>query len=172
MNNYFVDFKELKIVKEYHPLHIHKTFVASYDDSLKSMEAVITQAVENIIPTNITETPTLFSFEVVENNSFNAEAPKLNEKDAYDFVLSLANLIVPTLLQKLETGQGYARERRLGAPEPFKALNTSYSVIKRATNHEMKPSCLNIAIQCGDIFYYLCDGKEINKVEGKETTDA
>ncbi len=152
--HYFVDFKELKIKKEYNP-HIFATVIDLRDkSSLTEINAAFEKSIDDLLVSAKRDIPTLFILKIVPDN----------EADSEDLI-TYAHLIVPIILQKLETGKGYERERRLDAPEQLKALNAKYSTIKRACNYDMRVHCLNIQIEYGPFIYYFCDGKDIKELD-------
>jgi len=147
---YFADFGNLKIIKDYNFKTIDIDLPLTEDQlGLKPLNDYINGIIQTIKPD--CNLATCFNFNVRLN--FEAD---MEEK--LDIVLTLANYCVPTLMEHLETGKGYKRERRLGAPENMKVLHTTQSAVKRAANHEMYPNVINVRIVLDDIIYYLCDG--------------
>lgn len=150
---YFVDFEKLKIKKEYNP----KTYSCSVkinEKSFKVINDILNRTINSLATTVESDYPSLFAFYI-----------ETADEENHEDLLTYANIIVPSLLRALETGKGYKRERRLGVPENLKALNTTYSTLKRACNHEIKPHCLNIVLYMGDYRYLFCDGVSIKYAE-------
>lgn len=157
---YFADFKNLKIIKEFNYKTIDIRFVLSKEQlSFKTLNDIINSKIDDIKPD--CDLATFFNISI----EFDFDA---TEEEKTDITLTLANTLVPSLLQHLETGKGYQRERRLGAPEHLKVLHTTQSVIKRATNYAMYPSTLNIRIVVDDMIYWFCDGKKEQEASSDE----
>lgn len=160
---FFANFNELKIEKEFHYSTKHFDIEVFNYMPLTDLKAKIDAALHSQVLEH-TDTPVLYHFNIT--GLFSPEDSELQQ--LLDDMLVLTNVIVPITLQSLETGKGYKRERRLNAPDKLKPLHTTYSVIKRACNHEIITPVLNIQISYSGVSYLLCDTKEIDKYEKSE----
>lgn len=159
---FFADFTKLKIITDYNFIHKHFTLEVGPEMAIKEVMKQLQILLQNC--KEKTTLPVLYDFTIA--------ATWLEEYDITelaDYLVSLANAVVPVVLQELETGQGYKRERRLDVPEKLKALHASFGCIKRACNNEIYTPIMNIKLNFNDVSYLFCMGREIDEI--KEETE-
>jgi len=162
---YFANFKDLKIQKEFKFITKNICLEVRNLMPISEIKAEVDKKIKEVIdqPTSL---PVLYEFEIAA-----ADTEITNPDDDAQFMLTLANIVVPTTLQALETGKGYKRERRLDAPDALKALHTSYGTIKRACNHEVLTQIMNIKINSTFGYFLLCDGKDVVLAEEGDSNE-
>lgn len=157
---YFADFNKLKIVTDYNFKHETFTIEIEPETAVKEVMLQVDPMLDRIEPTSL---PVLYDFDVAA-----AWLEDYKIEDLADYLASLANIVVPVVLRKLETGKGYKRERRLDVPDKLKPLHASYGCIKRACNYEIKTPIINIKINFNNVSYLFCMGREIDEIKKEE----
>ena len=157
----------LKIDKEFHYKTYHFDIDVHPNMSMVALWNKIRDAVQNT-ELEKTDTPVLYHFNIT---GLMRDDENAGIQELLDDMLSLTNMIVPTMMKLIETGKGYPRERRLDAPDALKPLHTTYSAIKRACNIQMITPVLNIQVSYSGIAYLMCDTKEIDKYDEGDSSD-
>ena len=163
---YFANFEKLKINTDYNYITNHfdlalgKMPIAIKDIQNKVKEALSAADIQK------TEMCVLYDF------SIEAEPDaEISVDFVVDFMLSLSNIIVPTVFSFLDTKTSYKRERRLDVPDKLKPLHTSYGIVKNACNSRLLTPILNIKINYSNISYIMCDGRVIDEVKTEDGSD-
>lgn len=161
---FFADFTKLKIITDYN--FIHKTFTlpVEKEESIKTTMQTIQPMLNDC--KKKTTLPTLYEFNVAA-----AWLEDYEVDDLVEYLVSLASVVVPVVLQELETGKGCARERRLDVPEKLKPLHASYGCIKRACNNELYTPVMNIKLNFNKVSYFFCMGRDIDEVKGESSDE-
>lgn len=159
---YFANFKDLKIQKEFKFITKNIYLEVHKHTPISKIKAEVEKKVKEVLD-GPTDLPVLYDFTTAAADTEFAEYAELA-----DFMLTLANVVIPVTLQALETGKGYKRERRLDVPDKLKPLKASFGTVKRACNHEILTQLMNIRITYNDTFFLFCDGKDIVLADDEE----
>lgn len=150
------DFDKLKIYSDGHfdtiAYHFGDDLVVD-GNSLFQLTKIINSALDTIMPTSKSAYPCVFRFYI------NKDDPNMNT-DAAEF-LSIVNLILPLVFQRLVMSEPREREKRLDVPDKLKPLKCSMGAAKRMVNYVMLRDKINIIIEYGDLIYTLVDEKTI-----------
>lgn len=157
---FFADFTKLKIITDYNFLHHDIHLKLSQHSTIKEIRDIFLAQL-NALNLKLTTLPVLY--DCYCDAAATDDIPEVLEQ--------CARIMVPTLLQFLETGESYQRERRLDVPDKLKPLHASYGCIKRACNNQIKTPVINIRITINDLSYYFCMGRDIDTIEQKETSN-
>lgn len=158
---FFADFTKLKIITDYNYIHKPLSLTIAQDTPIKE----IMEQVKSLIQPykDKTSIPVLYDFTVAA-----AWLEDYSEQELVEYLVGLANIVVPVVLKELETGKGYGRERRLDVPEKLKPLHSSFGAIKRACNNEIYTPVINIKLDFNNVSYMFCMGREIDEVKQEE----
>lgn len=163
--HYFADFNKLKITTDYNYLTKNIYLEVHKDTPVNLIQAEVTKKVKELEMQH-TSLPILYDFEIGA-----ADTEFSEHQELVDFLLTVVNIVIPTTLKLLEDGEGYKRERRLDVPDKLKPLHASFGTIKRACNHKIYTPLMNIRVSYNDLFFVLCDGREIDEVKGDSSDE-
>lgn len=162
---YFANFNKLKIDTDYNYITHHFDLnLGKQPIPVKLIQSEVKRVLSEA-EINKTEMCVLYDFSIAAEPDGSLEIDEL-----VSFLLTLSNIIVPEVLQFLDTKQSYKRERRLDVPDKLKPLHTSYGMLKRACNSQLLTPVMNIKINFSNVSYIMCDGRDVDEIK-EESSD-
>ncbi len=157
----FINLKDNKVIKEFKyttkEISTRIDFEAAVSEAKKSFESALSQI--------ISQDPLATHYIIdIEGDGI------ATEEEANNF-LSIVNVGCVVFFNLFVQSDRRDREWRLDVPEQLKCAKTSLSLMKRAVNYKTVNDVFNFTIKYKDLFFILCDEKEVEKGEFIHSVD-
>lgn len=149
----FADFKNYKIVKDFK--FTTKGYLINPKILIDAAVLEIKNFMDKVFTENIKEDPLAVNY-VINLQDLMDDANEANEEES-GFFLGFVNIACAEFFRMMIKNVERKTEYRLDVPENLKGLHMSYSLMKKACNHELVNDVFNLTITYKNLTFSLCD---------------
>lgn len=147
----FVDFNELKIIKEFNYNTEEYTLACSPDASVLTLSTQINALLQSVVKHEPIAVHYIIHFD---------DTTTATEEEDEEMFLTIVNTTLAGFFRLMTTTEPRKRDYRLDVAEKLKGVHASYSLLKRAINNHTVNDVFNLTITYKNLIFYLCDEKD------------
>lgn len=157
----FIDLEKNKVIKEFKFTTKEIATRIDFEAAVSESKKVFGTAFSSIISQDALAVNYILNIE---------DEGTATDEEANNF-LCIVNVACVEFFRLITLDIPREREYRLDVPKNLKCVKTSMSLLKKAINHKTVNNIFNLTIKYKDLFFVLCDEKDIEEQEFIHSTD-